>query len=57
MIFVTVGTHEQPFNRLIKKIDLLQHGWRIDWRSVLLWSNEGKKAPVKPGATVVYWEQ
>lgn len=23
MIFVTVGTHEQPFDRLIKKIDLL----------------------------------
>ncbi|WP_236596154.1 glycosyltransferase [Enterococcus casseliflavus] len=23
MIFVTVGTHEQPFNRLIKHIDLL----------------------------------
>ena len=23
MIFVTVGTHEQPFNRLIKKIDNL----------------------------------
>lgn len=23
MIFVTVGTHEQPFNRLIKEIDLL----------------------------------
>jgi UDP-N-acetylglucosamine transferase subunit ALG13 len=23
MIFVTVGTHEQPFNRLIKQIDLL----------------------------------
>ena len=21
MIFVTVGTHEQPFNRLVKKID------------------------------------
>lgn len=21
MIFVTVGTHEQPFNRLIQKID------------------------------------
>ena len=21
MIFVTVGTHEQPFNRLIKKVD------------------------------------
>ncbi|HEM3684656.1 TPA: multidrug MFS transporter [Streptococcus suis] len=24
MIFVTVGTHEQPFNRLIKEIDLLK---------------------------------
>ena len=24
MIFVTVGTHEQPFNRLIKYIDLLK---------------------------------
>ncbi|MBT8990350.1 glycosyltransferase, partial [Lactobacillus delbrueckii subsp. bulgaricus] len=23
MIFVTVGTHEQPFNRLIEKIDEL----------------------------------
>ena len=23
MIFVTVGTHEQPFNRLIQKIDEL----------------------------------
>ena len=23
MIFVTVGTHEQPFNRLIKKVDEL----------------------------------
>ena len=22
MIFVTVGTHEQPFNRLIQKVDL-----------------------------------
>ena len=21
MIFVTVGTHEQPFNRLIQKVD------------------------------------
>ncbi|HFI2436197.1 TPA: multidrug MFS transporter, partial [Streptococcus suis] len=21
MIFVTVGTHEQPFNRLIKEVD------------------------------------
>ena len=24
MIFVTVGTHEQPFNRLIQKIDELK---------------------------------
>ena len=24
MIFVTVGTHEQPFNRLIQKIDELE---------------------------------
>lgn len=24
MIFVTVGTHEQPFDRLIKKIDLMK---------------------------------
>ena len=24
MIFVTVGTHEQPFNRLLKKIDELK---------------------------------
>lgn len=26
MIFVTVGTHEQPFNRLIKKVDDLKRG-------------------------------
>lgn len=25
MIFVTVGTHEQPFNRLIQKIDENDH--------------------------------
>ena len=25
MIFVTVGTHEQPFNRLIKKVDDLKY--------------------------------
>lgn len=24
MIFVTVGTHEQPFNRLIQKVDKLK---------------------------------
>lgn len=28
MIFVTVGTHEQPFNRLVKSID----GWKKDDR-------------------------
>ncbi len=27
MIFVTVGTHEQPFNRLIKKVDELKKRW------------------------------
>lgn len=25
MIFVMVGTHEQPLNRLIKTIDLIKH--------------------------------
>ena len=29
MIFVTVGTHEQQFNRLIKKIDQLKKGGHI----------------------------
>ena len=29
MIFVTVGTHEQPFNRLIKKIDELKQDGTI----------------------------
>lgn len=41
MIFVTVGTHEQPFNRLIQKVDelkrdgiikdevIIQTGWRL----------------------------
>ena len=24
MIFVTVGTHEQPFNRLVQKVDELK---------------------------------
>lgn len=27
MIFVTVGTHEQPFNRLIKAVDELKKKW------------------------------
>lgn len=26
MIFVTVGTHEQPFNRLIRYMDNLKEG-------------------------------
>lgn len=30
MIFVTVGTHEQPFDRLIKKIDQLKNENSID---------------------------
>ena len=29
MIFVTVGTHEQPFNRLIKKVDELKSKYNI----------------------------
>lgn len=31
MIFVTVGTHEQPFNRLIQKVDPLLLVW---WKPV-----------------------
>ncbi len=30
MIFVTVGTHEQPFNRLVKKVDQLKETGVID---------------------------
>lgn len=31
MIFVTVGTHEQPFNRLVKAVDdLKKNGVIID---------------------------
>ena len=29
MIFVTVGTHEQPFNRLIKSVDMLKGEGKI----------------------------
>lgn len=32
MIFVTVGTHEQPFNRLIQKVDELKKRWRYNRR-------------------------
>lgn len=30
MIFVTVGTHEQPFNRLIEYMDNLKHNGKIE---------------------------
>ena len=30
MIFVTVGTHEQPFNRLVQEIDNLKNKDKID---------------------------
>lgn len=35
MIFVTVGTHEQPFNRLIKKIDELVASGEIKEKVVI----------------------
>ena len=30
MIFVTVGTHEQPFNRLIECVDQLKGSGKIE---------------------------
>lgn len=35
MIFVTVGTHEQPFNRLIKKVDALVANGSIDEKVII----------------------
>lgn len=35
MIFVTVGTHEQPFNRLIKKVDALIADGSIDEKVII----------------------
>ncbi|MDB6234363.1 glycosyltransferase [Lactobacillus amylovorus] len=35
MIFVTVGTHEQPFNRLIKKVDALVADGSIDEKVII----------------------
>ena len=35
MIFVTVGTHEQPFNRLIKKIDDLVANGNINEKVIV----------------------
>lgn len=35
MIFVTVGTHEQPFNRLIEKMDLLAAQHKINEEIVM----------------------
>ena len=32
MIFVTVGTHEQPFNRLVQKMDELKKKWHDSGR-------------------------
>ena len=35
MIFVTVGTHEQPFNRLIKEVDRLVADGKIKEKVVI----------------------
>ena len=35
MIFVTVGTHEQPFNRLIKAIDDMKRKGCITTRVIM----------------------
>lgn len=35
MIFVTVGTHEQPFNRLIEKMDELVESGKIKEKVVV----------------------
>lgn len=39
MIFVTVGTHEQPFNRLIQKVDELKHDGIILHRPMIRATN------------------
>ena len=35
MIFVTVGTHEQPFDRLLKKIDELKKKWNNSGKVIM----------------------
>lgn len=35
MIFVTVGTHEQPFDRLIKQIDILKSNNKINQKVII----------------------
>ena len=35
MIFVTVGTHEQPFDRLLREIDCLKEGGKIQEEVVM----------------------
>ena len=35
MIFVTVGTHEQPFDRLLKKIDELKKNGIIQEKVIM----------------------
>ena len=36
MIFVTVGTHEQPFNRLVQKVDDLKKNGIIQEDVIIL---------------------
>ena len=36
MIFVTVGTHEQPFNRLVQKVDELKRNGIIKEDVIIL---------------------
>lgn len=51
MIFVTVGTHEQPFNRLIQKVDELvsdgkikrKYSYRLDTRLMNQSTQNGQK--------------
>ncbi len=42
MIFVTVGTHEQPFNRLIRKMDELKQKHVFDDEGI--YSSLGRQA-------------
>ena len=51
MIFVTVGTHEQPFNRLIKKIDELKKNGIIQ-EEVIIQTGFSTYEP-----TCCYWDK
>ena len=35
MIFITVGTHEQPFDRLLKIIDKMVESGKIDEKVII----------------------